>query len=351
MNHNATQLQIVCGTGGVGKTTLAAALALKHALLGKKSVVITIDPAKRLADALGIKKLSDAPQKIFTNTNNGGATYAFMLEPKSTFDRLIHKYAPSPAVAEKILQNSIYQNLSSMISGSQEYMAMEMIFEIWDSGEFEVIVVDTPPLQNAIDFLLAPQKMVDLLRDSLLQHLLKPSLAQGAAQGILKMFDKIIGFEFLKNVAELVVSFQDLLSGFEARAAQIREVFKSKKCDFILVASPQVTAFEDVQNFAKTLNEMDYNLSAILVNRFFAGKVLSTAQITQDKTALAQIFKSSEAEFLVQNFQEHLPLIKQSDSFKTKIQKTLPKLKLNTILFEATDVHDLAMLVRIAKTL
>lgn len=350
MNRNQTQLQIVCGTGGVGKTTLSAALALKHAALGKKSVVITIDPAKRLADALGLKKLAGVPQKIHTH-KGGGEAYAFMLEPKSTFDRLIHKYSPTPAVAEKILQNSIYQNLSSMISGSQEYMAMEMIFEIWESGDFEVIVVDTPPLQNAIDFLLAPQKMVDLLRDSMLKLLLKPSLATGAAQGILKMFDKIIGFEFLKDVAELVVSFQDLLSGFEARAAQIREVFKSEKCDFILVASPQVTAFVDVQNFAKTLSEMDYQLSEILLNRFFAGKSLSATQINKDQTALAKIFASHEADFLVQNFTEHAPLIKQSESFKNKIQKSLPKLKLTTIPFQATDVHDLEMLLGIVKTL
>ncbi|MDP8937612.1 MAG: AAA family ATPase, partial [Actinomycetota bacterium] len=152
---------ICCGPGGVGKTTTAGVLALEAARQGRRSVVVTIDPARRLADALGLESLTDVPHRI--DGDWPGELWALMLDPKSTFDTLVTKYAPRPEQAEAILANRFYRNIAGALSGTQEYMAMEKLFELDDEGRFDLIVVDTPPTRNALDFIDAPGRLTRFL--------------------------------------------------------------------------------------------------------------------------------------------------------------------------------------------
>ncbi|HEX8769351.1 MAG TPA: ArsA-related P-loop ATPase, partial [Acidimicrobiales bacterium] len=154
---------VCCGPGGVGKTTTAAVVALEGAMRGRRSVVVTIDPARRLADALGLGSLSDEPRLIDSKGRWGGELWALMLDTKSTFDTLVTKYAARPEQAESILSNRFYRNISSALSGTQEYMAMEKLFELHDQNRFDLIVVDTPPTRNALDFIDAPRRLTRFL--------------------------------------------------------------------------------------------------------------------------------------------------------------------------------------------
>ena len=174
---------IICaGSGGVGKTTCSAAIALGLAARGQRVAVVTIDPAKRLADALGLESLSDAPSRI--DGQWSGELWALMLDTKSTFDALVAKYAPSPAQAEGILRNRFYRNISTALSGTQEYMAMEKLFELHDEGGFDLIVVDTPPTRNALDFIDAPRRLTRFLDNRIFRWLMMPTRAYLKAAGV-----------------------------------------------------------------------------------------------------------------------------------------------------------------------
>lgn len=267
-------LILVCGSGGVGKTTTAAALGLKAALEGKKVVVLTIDPAKRLATSLGLTELKSKPQKI--DIGAGLKFYAMMLDTKSTFDQLVVKYAPSKDVEKRILSNKIYQHLSDMIAGSQEYMAMEKLYEIVSEGEFELVIVDTPPTTHAIDFLESPEKMVNALGNSMIHLLLKPALLVGKSglklvekgtRLLFKVFDRITGFAFLQDISEMLISFQDLLAGFKNRAGEVRKILQKPETSFLLVAATEEKSIRETVLFKEKLADFNLPLGGIILNR------------------------------------------------------------------------------------
>ena len=203
------EIVVCCGTGGVGKTTTAAVLAIEAARRGRRSVVVTIDPAKRLADALGLHELTDEPklidQQIWdvsdgvseSDSRSVGSLSALMLDTKSTFDKLVHEHAPDEHAAQRILDNRFYRNVSGALGGTQEYMAMEKLHELHTSGAFDLIVIDTPPSRHALDFLDAPQRLMKLLDNRMFRLLMMPTktymkVAGAALQALLRTVSRVV---------------------------------------------------------------------------------------------------------------------------------------------------------------
>src|SRR3954469_11966048 len=196
---------ICCGSGGVGKTTTAAAIALEGARRGHKACVVTIDPAKRLADALGLESLTNRPGRI--NGDGPGELWALMLDTKTTFDDLVIRYSADADQAQGILENRLYRNISGALSGTQEYMAMEKLYELHAEGGFDLIVVDTPPTRNALDFLDAPKRLTQFIEGKSLRVFMKPTglAAKVTGRGVsvaLGVFKKLVGFDLLADLAE-----------------------------------------------------------------------------------------------------------------------------------------------------
>lgn len=294
-----SQVILMCGSGGVGKTTLSATLGLHYAFLGHKTIVLTIDPAKRLATSLGLKEIDSEPQKIALKKCKG-ELYAMMLDTKRMFDQIIEKYSPNQEVKEQILGNTLYQHMSKMMAGTQEYMAMEKLLEIYEMDEFDTIIIDTPPMQNAKDFLAAPQKMVDMINNSMMHLLLKPTLKLGKSsfkffeQGskqILKIFDRITGFAFLQDLSEMFIAFKGLLNGFQERAGEVKELLHNPNTKFWMVCTSQSASLSDAEIFLQDLQNQGFEKGHVFFNRVYEGKVLSpqhlkTAQETLEKQGI-----------------------------------------------------------------
>ncbi len=236
---------IVCsGSGGVGKTTTAAAVALQAARLGRRACVVTIDPARRLANSLGLDALTNSPTEIAGDWP--GELHALMLDPKGTFDDLVHRYADSTEQAEGILTNRIYRNLTSALSGTQEYMAMEKLYELSDEGGFDLIVVDTPPTRNALDFLDAPRRLTRFLENKIFRVLMVPTRASlrvmsVAAQALLRAISKVAGADIVRDAVTFFQAFEGMEEGFRTRAAAVRVLLTQPSTAFLLVASPGPT--------------------------------------------------------------------------------------------------------------
>jgi anion-transporting ArsA/GET3 family ATPase len=274
---------IVCaGAGGVGKTTTAAAIALRAAVDGKRTVVLTIDPARRLAASLGLKELSNEPTKVpprkfdAAKLSPAGELYAMMLDTKTTFDKVVMRYAPTTDQANRIINNRFYRNISATLSGTQEYMAMEKLYELYAEGGFEVIVIDTPPTRHALDFLDAPQRLTGFLESRVLRWFLLPYIKAGggflrvaniAAGTFLRIVKRIIGTEALEDTAEFFRNLEGMYEGFNARAREVASLLKSNVTSFIVVTSPATDSVNEATFFASRLNESGLPFGALVVNR------------------------------------------------------------------------------------
>lgn len=361
MNRSQTQIYLICGSGGVGKTTVSAALGLALAESGKNVIVLTIDPAKRLADSLGIGTLSDEPTRIKTGTTDQrGQLWAMMLDTKRTFDRLIEKFSPSEGARNKILNNKLYQYMSKMLAGTQEYMAMERLYEIYSGNGYDAIILDTPPMQNALDFLTAPQKMIGAIQNSMLHLLLKPTFSLGktglkflqkGSQKILKVFDRITGFAFLQDVSEMLIAFKELLGGFEYRAGQVNELLKQRQTVFTVVCSTQDNSIRELELFQNKLASDQCRLSHVIVNRVYGGGIEKKHPTTAVKKELANYFSKKEAEVLVRNFNHYFPLMAKDRLQLKRIEALVGKSCVLTVPLFLSDVHDLAGLGRVAQRL
>ncbi|HYI45118.1 MAG TPA: ArsA family ATPase [Actinomycetota bacterium] len=274
---------IVCaGAGGVGKTTTAAAIGLRAALEGKKAAVLTIDPARRLASSLGLKELSSEPTKVpktkfsAAGLEPTGELYAMMLDTKSTFDKVVTRYAPTPEQAERIIANRFYRNISGTLSGTQEYMAMEKLYELHSEGGYDVIVIDTPPTRNALDFLDAPKRMTDFFESRVLRWFLIPYMKAGggimrvanvAATTFLKLVKRIVGADVLEDTAEFFANLEGMYDGFKQRARDVAALLKSNVTSFVVVTSPSEDSVSEATFFAARLNESGLPFGALVVNR------------------------------------------------------------------------------------
>ncbi len=349
---NKKKVLVVCGSGGVGKTTASAALGLQAALLGKKVIVLTIDPARRLATALGLKELSDTPKAINSPLlkQSTGSLDAMMLDTKHTFDWLIRKHAKSPEVANNILENRLYQHLSSMMAGSQEYMAMERLYEIYHQNKYDLIILDTPPTRNALNFLAAPKKMVELTRESVLKWFLKPGLFAGkvgfgvfkkTAEKILSVFDQLAGFSFLHELAEMLSSFADMLGGFGDRAENIYTLLRSSDVSFVLVTTPETTALKDAVYFYEKIHNFELPLAGFILNRVYPEFVKSKAELDTAKKQVAILSKTTQ-DLLLNNLKNFHRLHEQHQKRIDSLQKECgASLFYQLVPYLETDIHDL----------
>jgi anion-transporting ArsA/GET3 family ATPase len=274
---------IVCaGSGGVGKTTVAASLALQAALNGKKTAVLTIDPARRLASSLGLKELSNDPTRISkrklasAGLDPDGELWAMMLDTKTTFDSVVLQYAPTQEQAERIINNRFYRNISGTLSGTHEYMAMEKLYELHGRGAYDLIVIDTPPTRNALDFLDAPKRLIDFFESRVLRWFLIPYMKAGggvfkivnvAATTFLRLVKRIVGAEVLDDTAEFFGNLEGMYDGFKQRARDVSDLLHSDVTAFVVVTSPAEESVREASFFAQRLNESGLPFGAVVVNR------------------------------------------------------------------------------------
>ncbi|MFI5710777.1 ArsA family ATPase [Kribbella sp. NPDC051620] len=272
----STRIIVTCGSGGVGKTTTAAALGLRAAERGRKVVVLTIDPARRLAQALGLTELDNTPRAVAdVDAANGGRLDAMMLDMKRTFDEVVLSHA-TPEKAEQILANPFYVALSSSFAGTQEYMAMEKLGQLYKqserTGEWDLIVVDTPPSRSALDFLDAPERLASLLEGRFLRLLLAPArgpfrLMSAGVNLAMSVMNKVLGAQVLTDVQTFAAAFDTLFGGFRERAAKTVALLREPHTAFLVVAAPQNDALREASYFTERLREENMPLAGVVLNR------------------------------------------------------------------------------------
>jgi anion-transporting ArsA/GET3 family ATPase len=274
---------IVCvGTGGVGKTTVAAAVAAEAAARGRRALVLTIDPARRLADALGAGELDGEPQELSNTTcdalgiGSQGQLFAMMLDMKSTFDGLVERFADGPETMERILGNRIYQHVSDALAGSSEYAAMERVYEVSERSDFDLIVVDTPPSQHALDFLDAPRRLIEFLDNRIVQLLVHPAFVAGrlgfklfhrASHTALKLIERASGVSFIEDLSEFLMAFEVMSEGFRERARRVRSLLLGPDSGFILVAGPSRETVRSADDFLEQLKGSGVPMAGVVLNR------------------------------------------------------------------------------------
>ena len=265
-----SRIIVCCGSGGVGKTTTAAAMAVEGARQGRRTCVVTIDPARRLADAFGLNSLTNTPSRVDGAWR--GELWALMLDTKSTFDAAVIRYARDESQTQAILQSPLYRNLRDALSGTQEYMAVEKLYQLHHEGGYDLIVVDTPPTRRAMDFLSAPRHLTRLLDNQTIRMLVMPSRAyfravSFAAQVPLKAAAKIIGAETFLDAVLFLRAFEGMETGIRSRAKRVAELFAEPSTAFVLVVAPHRDAIDEGRLFAARLRESDIAVQAVIVNR------------------------------------------------------------------------------------
>ena len=288
---SGVRIVVCCGAGGVGKTTTAAALALRAAELhGRRTVVLTIDPARRLAQALGLTALDNSPRQVKVdagdNPGTGGELHAMMLDMKRTFDEVVLTHT-DPRRAEEIFANPFYQAMSSTFSGTQEYMAMEKLGQLRARDEWDLIVVDTPPSRSALDFLDAPQRLARFLDGRMLRLMLAPARAGGrsmfslvtASFGVFsRAVQRILGSQLLTDLSGFVAALDSTFGGFRERAERTFRILQDRETAFLVVAAPEPDAIREASFFAGRLAEQRMPLHGLVLNRVHAvGTQLSVA--------------------------------------------------------------------------
>jgi anion-transporting ArsA/GET3 family ATPase len=284
------RILVVSGSGGVGKTTIAAALALRAALQGRRVLVCTIDPSRRLATSLGLEALSDRAREMDIRRfgpAEGGRMWAMTLDTKRTFDTLVERHTPDEAARRRILGNRFYKQVSSALAGSHEYMAMEKLLDLSADERFELVVLDTPPTRHALDFLEAPERLMGFLDTSVLRWFLKPYFVAGrltlkvatrTGAFFLKLADRVLGLQFLQDLSEFFLAFEGMYAGFKERAALVHEVLRRDDAGFVLVAGPSALTLDEALYFHRRLVEREMPFVGFVVNRLHPGGAASAGR-------------------------------------------------------------------------
>jgi anion-transporting ArsA/GET3 family ATPase len=273
----AKEIVICCGSGGVGKTTTAAAAAaMAAARLGGKVLVITVDPARRLANALGLERFGDVETQVPPETfaaagvEPRGELWAAMLDTKQSWDELVRSHAPDAATRDAILANPLYENITARFVQSHDYIAMERLYEIHASGRYDLIVVDTPPTRNAIDFLEAPERMADFFSSRLLRWLTVPARSRVftmASRPFYTVADRILGSQFLEDIAEFFLLFQTMYDGFVERAKAVTRTLSDKRTTFVVVSTLEAAPVREAEFFIEALGDRRFHLGAVVLNK------------------------------------------------------------------------------------
>jgi len=339
---------ICCGSGGVGKTTVAAAFALEASRMGRRACVVTIDPAKRLADALGLGSLSNTPARVDLSLTSGDTTgelWALMLDTKTTFDELVVRYAPSDQQAEGILQNRLYKNLSQALSGTQEYMAMEKLYELHSDSRFDLVVVDTPPTRNALDFLDAPRRLTRFLDNRIFRLLVMPTRAYLkavtlATQAFLRTVSKVVGAEVVDDAVAFFQAFEGMEAGFRERAARVETLLSDPGTAFVVVASARKDTVIEAAYFIDRLSTSGFETANLVVNRLHP-------RFGQPGTA-ARLRAAGRDDALVTNLAQLEAVGEREEAHFAELAEAVAPAPVTRVPFLADDVHDLGGLEKVA---
>jgi len=365
---------VVCvGSGGVGKTTTAATIALWGALEGRRAVVLTIDPARRLANSLGITELGDEPKIVdpallaTAGRPVRGALSAMMLDQKNAWDRLVARHAPSDEVRERILRNRFYLNLSQNFAGSHEYMAIEQLCLLCESDAYDLIVLDTPPTKRALDFFEAPERIRDFLDRRVVRWFLMPYLSQGWA--VAKAMNRTVGFLFRKleeatgvsalaEVSDFFSAMSGMFDAFTARTDVIHEILRARSTAFILVTGPEEQVLTEAEFFSERMKGMQMPLGGVVFNRvheefeadpatFVAGEVTRGDEAEVSAALRKAGLPEAQIPWLTANFIDYQELARgealRLEQFRSGLPRRVPFAAVPNF---DTDVHDLVGLTR-----
>lgn len=348
----AVRVLVTCGSGGVGKTTTAAALAVAAADAGRKAAVLTIDPAKRLAQSLGVGELDNTPRRVELQARTpGGELWAMMLDTKRTFDDMVSAHS-TPERAAEILANPFYQAISTSFSGTQEYMAMEKLATLAATGEYDVIVVDTPPSRSALDFLDAPQRLSAFMDGRMIRMLLTPGRGVMRVVGAgLTLFARavrsVIGGQLLSDAAQFVRLFEDLFGGFRERAQATYQLLRQPGTAFLVVATPESAALREASYFAERLRADSMPLAGLVLNRTHPVEA-AVADLPAASGAVIGALEADErpgAELAGAALAVHAQraaIAEQERRMLLRVSAAHPELPVRQVPALAVDVHDVA---------
>jgi len=354
---------ISAGSGGVGKTTVAASIALWGALQGRRTAVLTIDPARRLATSLGLETLGHEPREISPalfaaqGLAPRAPLSAMMLDQKGAWDALVHRYAP-PDARERILANAFYQHLSQTFAGSQEYMAIEQLCLLVDSGDYDLVVVDTPPTRHALDFLEAPKRIDDFLDRSVIKWFVGPSLSAGwsalravnkTASFLLHRLEQATGVSALSEISDFFASMSGLFENFHERIERASEVLRGDGTAFVVISSPEEQVLGDAEYLAGKMAELRMPLKGVVLNRVHPEQEDGPGTDPDDAAAVealvARAVGAKDARGLVANFVDFQTLARgeqlRIEQFRDGLPERVPLVEVPNF---SHDVHDLAAL-------
>jgi anion-transporting ArsA/GET3 family ATPase len=339
---------VIGGSGGVGKTTTAAALALQAAIAGRQVLVCTIDPSRRLVTSLGLRQLGDRPRALDLSKvapEARGTLWAMTLDTQRTFDALVERHAPSAEARRRILENRFYQQVSAALAGSHEYMAMEKLLELSADERFDLIVLDTPPTRHALDFLEAPARLMGFLDTSVLRWVLRPYFVAGrltlkvaTRTGALamKVVDRVLGIQFLQDLSEFFLAFEGMYEGFKERAGRVDALLRDPRSAFLLVAAPARPSLEEALFFHERLRDAGMPFVAFIVNRVHPDPAAARGARTGPPVKLDKDLKRR----LIEVFQDQQALARAE---RRHIHVLAERARAPVVLVaeRETDVHDL----------
>ena len=343
------KIVVCCGSGGVGKTTTAAALALRAAERGRRTVVLTIDPARRLAQSMGLTELDNIPRAVKgVQVTGSGSLDAMMLDMKRTFDEIVETHA-EPGKAQQIFDNPFYQALSSSFAGTQEYMAMEKLGQLRALGTYDLIVVDTPPTRSALDFLDAPERMTTFLDGRLVKVLLAPAKAGGKAylkvvtvgfNVFTSAITRIIGASVLQDLSQFIAALETMFGGFRERAQATYDLLKDPGTAFVVVATPERDALREASYFVERLAAEQMPLAGLVVNRVHHS---AAAGLTAQKSLAAaeELDPTSLTAGVLRLHAERLALAQREARMQERFTSAHPNVPVVEVSAQPGDVHDL----------
>jgi anion-transporting ArsA/GET3 family ATPase len=354
---------ICAGSGGVGKTTTSAAIAAGMAARGKKVAVLTIDPAKRLADSLGLPELGNVERRVDTTGlengggEGGGELWAMMLDAKATFDEVIAKHAPDEETRDRILENRIYKQLSNALAGSQEYMAMERLFELHQEDRYDLLVLDTPPTRNALDFLDAPRRLTQFIEGRSLQVFMRPTglgmrlFGRGTSM-MFSILRRLTGVDLLEDISEFFQAFSGMVGGFQERAKRVNELLADRHTAFLVVCGPQGEPIEEAVYFHRKLVEAKLPFEGVVVNKVHFE---SEYEIAPDEDVVGELMEALGDEDLATraaaSLADHRALARRDRRNIDRLRAELRARPVIQVPYLDEDVHDLPGLMEINRYL
>ncbi len=353
IGDRSTRIIVCCGSGGVGKTTTAAALGVRAAELGRTDVVLTIDPARRLAQSMGLDALDNTPRRVKkVDEAAGGSLDAMMLDMKRTFDEVVLAHA-TPERAQVIMDNPFYQSLSSSFSGTQEYMAMEKLGQLRAEGRWDLIVVDTPPSRSALDFLDAPKRLGSFLDGRFIRILMAPAKTGGRAYlkvigaglgAVTAAMTKVLGAQVLKDLQAFIAALDTMFGGFRERADATYQLLQASGTRFVVVAAPERDALREASYFVERLGQERMPLAGLVLNRVHGtgARGLSAARSTAGAETLEDTTEHALAAGILRLHADRMRTIEREQSLRGRFTAAHPTVAVVDVAAQPGDVHDLA---------